>query len=111
MDEHRHDIGMPWPFNDADNTATFSCRHVIEDGHAILRVSHDEDDGAWQFLCGQPHIQKDARHVCLGYMVLRDKTLVDLYDLPLGWGAEREKPGTSWVREANSPISEDEEND
>jgi hypothetical protein len=109
MSKHLHDIGMPWPFIDADNTAVFSCRHVIEEDHAILRVSHDEDDGAWQFLCGQPHIQEDARLVCLGCVVLRDKTLTALADLPLGWSADRDGPGLSWVREVNPPMVDDED--
>jgi hypothetical protein len=107
MKKHSHDIGVPWPFIDADDTATFSCRHVIEEGHAILRVSHDQDDGAWQFLCGQPHLQEDARLVCLGCMVVRDKTLMALSDLPLGWCADRDGPALSWVRELDSPIAED----
>ncbi len=41
MSKHCHDIGMPWPFTGAKNTATASYRH------AILRITHEEDNGGW----------------------------------------------------------------
>ena len=34
-------------------------------GHPILYVSHDEDDGMWQFLCGSNHNIEDASIVSL----------------------------------------------
>ena len=102
MTEHQHDIQIQWPFEEPERTATYSCCHVIEEGHPILRVAHDEEDGAWQFLCGQPHVSEEGRLVCLGCMVVRDGTLVELADLPLGWGADRESSKTSWIREPHS---------
>ena len=107
MSEHQHDIRMPWPFDDAENTATYSCVHVTETHHPILRVAHDEEDGAWQLLCGQPHVSEEGRLVCLGCMVVRDATLLELADLPLGWGADREKISSSWIREPNPADEND----
>jgi hypothetical protein len=101
MTDHQHDIRMQWPFQDAENTATYSCGHVTEAGHPILRVAHDEEDGAWQFLCGQPHVSEEGRLVCLGCVVGRDRTLLELADLPLGWCAESESRNSSWIREPN----------
>ena len=46
---------MKFPFYDAPNTATITCCHILENGEPILYVSHDEDDGMWQFLCGKAH--------------------------------------------------------
>lgn len=43
---------MEFPFYDPPNVATIICRHILENGAPILYISHDEDDGAWQFLCG-----------------------------------------------------------
>jgi hypothetical protein len=101
MSKHSHDVGsQPWPFGDADNTAAFTCRHVLE-GSPILRVTHDEDDGAWQFLCGQSHQTEDAKIVCLGCMAVRDTTLLRLADLPLGWCADRDDLDSQWVRSQN----------
>jgi hypothetical protein len=44
---------------------SYSCVHVLEQGRPILRVSHDEDDGAWQFHCGSLHETEVGRLVCL----------------------------------------------
>ena len=46
---------MIFPFCDAPNAASIICCHIIESDHPILYVSHDEDDGMWQFLCGAAH--------------------------------------------------------
>jgi hypothetical protein len=62
---------------------------------------NDEDDGAWQFLCGQSHELEQARVVCLGCMIVGDKHLASPADLPLGWCAERTRVGSAWVREQN----------
>ena len=107
---HSHDIGSAsWPFEDSENTACYSCSHVLDEGHPVLRVAHDEDDGAWQFLCGQLHELEQGRIVCLGCMIAGDRQLMVLADLPLGWGADREQASSSWVRERNRPASDDDE--
>lgn len=53
---------LSFPFDDQQNTACFVCCHVLE-GQPILYVSHDKDDGMWQFLCGSNHDMEDARIV------------------------------------------------
>lgn len=50
-----------WPFDDPPNRRCYTTVHVLENNDPILLVTHDADDGAWQFLCGwQPVIQKTA---------------------------------------------------
>lgn len=44
---------MEIPSDELPNTATITCRHIIDGSLPILYVSHDEDDGMWQFLCGK----------------------------------------------------------
>ena len=44
---------MEFPFYDSPDTATIICCHILERQTPILYVSHDEDDGMWQFLCGE----------------------------------------------------------
>ena len=39
---------LSFPFDDQQNTACIVCCHILE-GHPILYVSHDEDDGMWKF--------------------------------------------------------------
>ena len=86
-----------WPFADKPNTASITTRQVLE-GAPILLVTHDEDDGGWQFLCGTTNDPADARVVGLGQMLRRDGTLGELADLPEGWRASRASADGPWVR-------------
>ena len=56
-----------WPFADTPNTASITTRQVLE-GAPVLLVTHDADDGSWQFLCGTTDDPADARIVGLGQM-------------------------------------------
>lgn len=85
------------PFSDAPNTAVFICSHILDGREKILFVSHDADDGAWQFLCGKEHDESDARIVSLKYVLDLDPTIVKLKDLPLGYCAERKSKNDRWV--------------
>jgi hypothetical protein len=86
-----------WPFADKPNTASITTRQVLE-GAPVLRVTHDADDGSWQFLCGTTDDTADGRVVGLGEMYARDATLGELADLPEGWRAWRAAPGLPWAR-------------
>lgn len=86
-----------FPFSDAPNTAVFICSHILGGREKILFVSHDADDGAWQFLCGKEHDESDARIVSLKYVLDLDPTIVKLKDLPLGYCAERKSKNDKWV--------------
>jgi len=52
-----------WPFADPPNVATFTTCKVLNEDHPRLLVTHDEDDGAWQFLCGTTNEPRDGRIV------------------------------------------------
>ena len=54
-----------WPFDEPENVATMTIRQVIHGGQPILYVSHDADDGMWQFLTGGPVTTADAMIVLL----------------------------------------------
>jgi hypothetical protein len=88
-----------WPFAEPENLATITVRQIIVDGDPILRVSHDEDDGGWQFLTGGQVEMKDAMLVGLGEIVALDPSVIELADLPLGWRATRENQDSPWQRE------------
>ena len=105
---HSHDSTQPWPFDDPENVASIACAHVL-DGATILRVTHDDDDGGWQFLCGQtePHETTEGRVVCLACMVARDSMLRELSTLPLGWCADREGAEFPWVRSEQPPWDDE----
>jgi hypothetical protein len=93
----RGEIVQSWPFADAPNTASITTRQVLE-GAPILLVTHDADDGGWQFLCGTTDDPADARIVGLGQMYKRDATLGELADLPEGGRASRPAAGQPWHR-------------
>lgn len=88
-----------WPFEDSKRVAVITLKEIIWDGKPILLVTHDEDDGGWQFLDGRDHPkEEDAAIVGLAEMMEHDPTLYELADLPLGWRAWRLAPGTRWYR-------------
>jgi hypothetical protein len=87
-----------WPFSDAPNTASITTRQVLE-GAPVLLVTHDADDGGWQFLCGMTDDPEDARVVGLAQMYRRDPTLGQLANLPEGWRASRASAAQPWKRE------------
>ncbi|NMC59991.1 MAG: hypothetical protein GYA51_11530 [Candidatus Methanofastidiosa archaeon] len=62
----------------------------------ILYVSHDKDDGAWQFQHGGNVDIEDAMLVSLAKIVDLDNTINELFDLPLGWIAIRSNGTEPW---------------
>ena len=85
-----------FPFSDAPDTAAIICRHVL-DGEAPIRyVSHDEDDGMWQFLCGGLHETADARLVSLCFVWKRDESVGELCEMPPGFIAQRDGADGEW---------------
>jgi hypothetical protein len=88
-----------WPFKDPKNAAAITVRQITDAGYAILRVSHDLDDGCWQFHTGSTLREEDAIVVSLESIVLRDPSVQKLADLPGGWVAWRASVGEEWSRE------------
>jgi hypothetical protein len=87
-----------WLFEDEKNTAVFTTSHVIEKHAPIAHVSHDIDDGSWQFHSEKDPQSKDAKIVALSEIVKLDSTILELADLPIGWKAWRESEKHPWVR-------------
>jgi hypothetical protein len=91
-----------WPFKDSPNVAAIINRKVVEGNAWIAFVSHDVDDGAWQF-----HVEdraaipteKDALVVSLREVVDLDPTVRELASLPYGWHAWRRSKNSPWQRQ------------
>ncbi|HZZ34827.1 MAG TPA: hypothetical protein VFE03_03815 [Caulobacteraceae bacterium] len=98
MDDER------WPFDDPPNVATITTRKVMSGEHVVDYVTHDQDDGGWQFLSRQAAgpDTKEAMLVGLANIVSKDPSLAELADLPLGWCAWRRGRGEPWVRARNA---------
>ena len=86
-----------WKFADPPHTGVFLSKAVNEGSEAVTFVSHDAEDGAWQFL-GDSMSDSGAVIVCFHHPIDNDATLVELGDLPLGWYAERTTVGAAWTR-------------
>jgi len=93
-----------WKFPDPPHTRVFLSETVHQCKEPVTYVSHDEEDGAWQFLGysmsdgGGPVIS------CFHHPIDNDPSLSELADLPLGWWAERAKPGEPWVRRKHEDV-------
>jgi hypothetical protein len=93
---------MKWLFSDGPATAVFTSRSIAKGVDWIYYVSHDADDGAWQFLpYSGPPDESEAAVVSLSAIVGAEPRVSELADLPLGWHAWRETPEAEWVRKAN----------
>jgi hypothetical protein len=93
-----------WPFEDPPNVAVIANRRIIAGSAWIAYVTHDEDDGGWQFHTDEPGspTEEDALVVGLARIVALDERVAELADLPLGWCAWRIAKDAPWQR---SPIN------
>lgn len=87
-----------WPFDQAENVAALTTRQVLSEGLPVLSVVHYSDDHSWAFTCGTTNNTDDGLIVGMGCIVDMDRSLMEVADLPPGWGACREAVGASWDR-------------
>lgn len=98
-----------WKFQDPPHTRVFLSETVHQGTEAVTYVSHDEEDGAWQFLGESMSDGGGPVISCFHHPIDNDTSLSELADLPLGWWAEREKPGQPWVRHKYEDINSGEQ--
>jgi|SRR5262245_46705987 len=91
-----------WRFADAPNTAVFSTKGVTQGREPILFVTHDAEDGEWQFLGARGAAEDEASLVALSTIVKLDRTVAELADLPLGFVARRDSASAPWRRSRNA---------
>jgi hypothetical protein len=94
-----------WKFTEPPHTQAFLSETVHNGTEHVTYVSHDAEDGAWQFLGDSMSDGGGPVLSCLHHPIDRDPTLAELADLPLGWYAERGKVGKPWVRRKH--VSDD----
>lgn len=86
-------------FKESPNTLVITLKEILDGAKPILYVSHDEEDGMWQFLDGSDELDTEkARIVTLQEILELDETLYLLDNLPLGWVAERVYSEDEWNR-------------
>jgi len=89
---------MSWKFQEPPNVAVITNKKIIQSGDWIAYVSHDEDDGGWQFHNRDPLEEGNAVIVSLRSIFELDESIGELADLPLGWHAWRERKDAPWQR-------------
>lgn len=91
-----------WKFLDDPHTRVFLSDTVHKGTETVTYVSHDAEDGAWQFL---GHSMSDGGGPvtsCFHHPIDRDPSITELADLPLGWYAERDAVGEPWTRKKHT---------
>ncbi|MEK8131816.1 hypothetical protein WMW72_28305 [Paenibacillus filicis] len=94
-----------WLFKDSHDTRVTTTTDVIIKRMPILFVSHDSDDGMWQFHSGEDVNMDDAMLVSLKEIVDYDATVTKLANLPLGWIAWRDRLHASWSMKEILPVN------
>ena len=86
-------------FADDLSTAVFTTFYVTEEKNDITYVSHDLEDGAWQFFSSDEiaNFEKEARLVSLKNIIEIDPSVVEIADMPEGYYAVRKSKKDNWI--------------
>lgn len=93
------ELMIGWKFKEPPNLAVLTTWQVLNQVSWIARVSHDADDGGWQFHGPGSRTESDAAVVSLRSIVELDPSVAEVADLPVGWCAFRDAPTAPWCRE------------
>lgn len=92
-------LRSPWPFIEPKNHASVTCMRLLQGESALCRVTHDYPDGSWQVLDDCDHtLLHESPLVGLSELVEQFPELMQLADLPLGWGAYLDIETGKWSR-------------
>lgn len=85
-------------FEDTLNTAVFTTSFVVKDKHEITYVTHDAEDGAWQFFSNDDfdNYEDVAMLVSMEEIIKIDQSVLEIADMSLGYYASRESKIDSW---------------
>jgi hypothetical protein len=86
-------------FETSLNTAVFTTSFVINDKRPITYVSHNFEDGAWQFFSDDlfDDFEKVAKLVSLEEIIDLDTSIIDLSEMQEGYSASRMTLNDKWV--------------
>ena len=73
-----------WPLDNPEKLAVITLDRIMDGTNPILYVTHDANDGGWQFLDGGDVTDQNAMVVSLRENTDHDATIKQLSDLPLG---------------------------
>lgn len=95
-----------WKFSDPPNVAVFVDRGIFRRDDWIAHVSHDDEDGSWQFHNSEPGPVEEGDIMLVGLQEVahRDESILELADLPEGWHAWRSSKSSPWQRAKSRPV-------
>ncbi|WP_123868260.1 hypothetical protein [Flavobacterium hercynium] len=90
---------VPKQFKESDNTAVFTTKYVVYENKEITTVYHFKEDGTWQFSSNDKveNFEDVVMIVAIKQIVKRDKTILEIADLPLGFVAHRNSKKEKWT--------------
>jgi hypothetical protein len=93
MGETRNEFDTP------NDIAVFTTKFVLDDKKTITYVTHDIEDGAWQFFSDDSfeNFEEVAKIVGLQEIFDMDNSLFEISDLPLGFCATRKDKFDNWT--------------
>ncbi len=86
-------------FPDSLNTAVFTTKFIVQDKKEITYVSHDFEDGAWQFFSDDnfDNYEEIAMILSLDEIIQIDNSVLEIADLPFGSVATRKSKTDNWT--------------
>ena len=87
-----------WPFDASMNATAYSTKNIVKNGYPVLTIAHD-NEGDWQFLCGETGNPQDISIGCFGCIFELHPWIAEFSDLPLGWIAWRDDESEPWQKE------------
>jgi hypothetical protein len=90
---------LDFKFFEKRNLAVFVTKQIFKGNKPILYVSHDSEDGDWQFLTEDTITNEEIMIVSLEEVVKQDPTINELFNLARGQFATRDFTGGKWLRQ------------
>jgi len=86
-------------FPDSLNTAVFTTKFVVHDRKEITYISHDFEDGSWEFYSDDnfDNYEDIVLILSLDEIIQLDISLLEVADLPLGFVATRRSKADDWT--------------
>lgn len=93
------DLMISKAFPVAPNTAVFTTHFVITQDRPITYVTHELEDGAWQFFSDDEFEKFEDVSMIVGLQEIIDKdsSLLQIADLAPGYMATRKSKSDSWM--------------
>ena len=93
-----HNQQIRLEFNEPLDTAVFTTKFVLDENRDITYVTHEEEDGVWQFFSDDKFedFEEVAKVIGLGEIIEIDNSILALAEMPEGYYAFRRSIKDKW---------------